>query len=107
MPKLHNLCKLELYICLNVNTKAKKTQKNEQSCLYSILVRDIRGIELIEIETTQSVFTIFAFVFSVISSLNILLPHSDSFTSFITVLASTTAAIILTILFTPYTIMIL
>ena len=57
-PKLHILCKLYLYICLNVDTKAKIPQKMNK--IVRICVRDIRGIDFINLEITQSVFKIFA-----------------------------------------------
>ena len=54
-PKLHILCKLKLYICLNVDTKAKIPQKmNKIARIF------IRSIDFINLEITQSVFKIFA-----------------------------------------------
>ena len=56
--KLHILCKLSLYICLNVDTKAKIPQKmNRIACIFG---RDTRGIDLTKNVTTQSVFKMFA-----------------------------------------------
>ena len=57
-PKLHILCKLLPYICLNVDTKAKIPQKMNK--IARIFVRDIRGIDFINLEITQSVFKISA-----------------------------------------------
>ena len=51
--------KAKLHIlCLNVDTKAKIPQKMNK--IAHIFVRDIRGIDFINLEITQSVFKIFA-----------------------------------------------
>ena len=59
-PKLYIFRKLNLYICLDVDTITKAKIPQKMNKISRILVCDIRRIDLIKIETTQSVFKIFA-----------------------------------------------
>ena len=67
-PKLHILFMLKLYICWNVDIKAKRPPKMNK--ISRISVRDIHRIYLIQIEISQAVSKILAWIFEINSELN-------------------------------------